>query len=59
MLTDPIFAEQSEKQEVLETLSDIIGWLNKKKLPKQITKDELQKAVDMLFFAIINSDRAA
>lgn len=59
MLTDPIFAERREQQEVLETLSDIVGWLNKKKLPKQITKDELQKAVDTLFSAIINSDRAA
>lgn len=59
MLTDPIFAEQAEQREVLETLSDIIGWLNKKKLPKQITKDELQKAVDTLFSAIINSEKAA
>jgi len=48
---DPILAERAEQQQVLESFSDIVNWLNIKK-QKQVSAQKLQEAINLLFAAI-------
>lgn len=48
---DPLLAERAEQQQVLDSFSDIVEWLNTK-THTEIPLPRLQEAINTLFVAI-------
>lgn len=48
---DPLLAERAEQQQVLDSFSDIVEWLNTKTYT-EVPLPKLQEAINTLFVAI-------
>lgn len=48
---DPLLAERAEQQQVLDSFSDIVEWLNTK-THTEVPLPRLQEAINTLFVAI-------
>jgi hypothetical protein len=48
---DPLLAERAEQQQVLDSFSDIVEWLNTKPYT-EVPLPKLQEAINTLFVAI-------
>ena len=51
---DPLLAERAEQQQVIDSFSDIVEWLNTKTYT-EIPLPRLQEAINTLFVAIITA----
>lgn len=48
---DPLLAERAEQQQVIDSFSDIVEWLNRKS-HTAVPQPRLQEAINTLFVAI-------